>query len=102
MKVNLLIDNMQTHMSCVMRKPDFSMCNKTRVQNSSCAMAQADLPCLDSKILLVSKTPASFCSCAGWFVSYMVGNPIDRFLTTHLISYIKGHYQKQVSSIPVE
>ena len=39
--------------------------------------------CQDSIISLLSKSKiprlASLCSCAGWFVSYLVGNPEDRF-----------------------
>ena len=53
--------------------------------------------CLDSIMPLVSisenfKTLASFCSCAGWFKSYLVGNPEDRFSRdgTHIIFNCSG------------
>ena len=35
--------------------------------------------CLDSIIPLVSKPLPRFCGCAGWFESYLVRKPKDRF-----------------------
>ena len=74
-------------MSLVMRKPIFTICKQQR-HRSACASAQSDqcLRCLlprqynaSSFYVRTFKPLASYCGCAGWFVSYMVKNPEDRF-----------------------
>ena len=70
-----------------MRKPVFAICEQQRCR-SACASMQSDstfvVHCLGSIIPLLAtsqkfRTLASFCGCAGRFVSYLVGNPEDRF-----------------------
>ena len=70
-----------------MRKPVYAICEQQR-HRSACASAQSDqsLCCslprqYDTSSFYIKnfKPLPSFCGCAGWFVSYMVGNPEDRF-----------------------
>ena len=70
-----------------MRKPVFAICEQQR-RRSAHASAQSDqhLCCslprwynISSFYILNFKRLASFCSCTGWFVSYLVANPEDRF-----------------------
>ena len=70
-----------------MRKPAFDLCEQQR-HRSACASAQSDqhLCCslprkynISSFYIRNFKPLASFCRCVGWFVSYLVENPEDRF-----------------------
>ena len=72
-------------MSHVTRKLVYAICQQQR-RRSVCASAQSDqcfcFCCLDSIITCYSrnfKTLASLCSWAGWFESYLIKHPEDRF-----------------------
>ena len=75
------------HLSHVMRKPIYATCEQQSCW-SACASAQSDqhLLCSLPRLYNISsfyiwnfKPLASFCGCAGWFESYLVENPEDRF-----------------------
>ena len=75
------------HMSHVVRKPVFAICEQQR-RRSACESAQSDqrlcFRCLDSIISKLSKSKnfkpiASLCSWASRFESYLVANSKDRF-----------------------
>ena len=70
-----------------MRKPVFAICEQQR-RRSACASAQSDqrLCCSLSRYYNSSsfyiqnfKRLPSFCGCAGWFESFLIGNPEGRF-----------------------
>ena len=63
------IDNM----SHVMRKPVYAICDQHSLSSTFVVR------CLDSIIIRNFKPLASFCGSAGWFESYLVINPEDRF-----------------------
>ena len=82
-QINALIG----HMSHVMRKPVYAICEQQR-RRSACASAQSDqhLCCSLPRQYNVSsfyirnfKPLASFFGCTGRFESYLVKNPEDRF-----------------------
>ena len=77
----------QYHMSHVMRKPAFAICEQQK-RRSACASAQSDQRLCYSLLrqdntssfyIQNFKPPASFYCCADRFESYLVGNPEDRF-----------------------
>ena len=76
-------------MNLFMRKPAFCICeNKDadQLRGNREAGQRLCFRCMDSTIPLLPKSEiSSFCACAAWFVSYLVGNPEDRVLTTRLI-----------------
>ena len=61
-------------MSHVMKKPVFAICEQQR-RRSACASAITT----STQYSRIFKTLASFCGSAGWFESYLVANPEDRF-----------------------
>ena len=74
-------------MSHVMRKSVLAICEQQRCR-SACASVQSDQHLYCSLLWLNNtytckiqkfKTLACACSSAGWFESYLVGNPEDRF-----------------------
>ena len=74
-------------LNLVMRKPVFAICEQQR-RRSTCASSQSDKRlCFSLPMWYTSssfyirnfKPLASFCGCAGRFVSYLVGNPEERF-----------------------
>ena len=82
-----LLSTFNKYLSHVMRKTVLAICEQQSCR-SACASAQSDqhlccsLPryCNRSSFYMRNlKPPPSFCSCAGRFVSYLVGNPEDRF-----------------------
>ena len=72
-----------------MRIPDFCICehkDADQLRGNREADQRLCFRYLDSTILLLSKSEISslfqvtiFCRSAAWFVSDMVGNPVDRF-----------------------
>ena len=78
-----------SHLSHVMRKPVYAICEQQR-RRSACASTQIDqrLCCSLPRqyntytcymYIQNIKTLASLCSWAGWFESYLVANPKERF-----------------------
>ena len=81
-------------MSCIVRKPDFGLC-ENKGADQLCSNCKADqLLCFlytDRTISLLLKYKnfkllACFCDCTGRFVSDLVGNPEDRF--SHVAAHI--------------
>ena len=75
------------YMSHIMRTPVYAICDQQR-RRSACASAQSDqrlcwsLPRYYNSSSFYSqnfKPLPSFYGCAGWFESYLVANPEDRF-----------------------
>ena len=97
------------HMSHVMRKHVFAICEQQRCR-SACASAQSDqcICCmLPGKYYTSScysrsfKTLGSLCSSAGQFESYLVENPEDRFShdKAHIILLMLAYYSAFYSYI---
>ena len=77
------------NVSLGMRKPVYATCEQQR-RRSACTSAQSDqhLCCSLPRYYNISsfyirnfKTLATFCSWPGWFESYLVANPEDRFFS---------------------
>ena len=90
-----------------MRKPAFCICIKER-HRSAVWYQRLCFYCIDGTILLSFKPLVIFCGCTVWFVSYLVGNPIDRFSgdmaqMVHIVSYLTdllmSHTVRRLSAI---
>ena len=70
------------HMSRIMRKPDFCICENKGADQLSCNCAADQRLCfcyIDSAIPVLHKSEISSHGCTAWFVSDLVGNTEDRF-----------------------
>ena len=82
-------------MSHAMRKPSLAICEQQRRRSAYASMQSDQHLCLlpgwyniSSFYVRNFKPLGSFCGCAGWFESYMVENPEDRFSSdeAHMIT----------------